>query len=123
MSLESDFLRTEEEVIAEQERDIMEQELLRAATEASLKEAHQQGFGVSDYEFGGGFPQFDLSKFVVQPQSQPPISKPMSKKEIKMCLVIQGYPIPDIDRALMDTKLLKPTLDEVKKRLESYKSK
>lgn len=101
----------------------MEQELLRAATEASLKEAQQKGFGISDYEFGGGFPQFDLSKFVAQPKSQAQTVNPMSKKEIKMCLVIQGYPIPNIDRALADTKSLKPTLDEVKKRLESYKGK
>lgn len=101
----------------------MEQELIRAATEASIKDAQNSGYVADEYNFGGEFAQIDLSKFGLQPQLGQTASKPMSKKEIKMCLVIQGYQIADIDRALSDIKSLKPTLEEVKKRLQSYNRK
>lgn len=98
----------------------MEQELIKAATEASIKEAQNSGYVADEYNFGGEFAKLDLSKFGLQPQFTQTTSKPMSKKEIKMCLVIQGFQIPDIDRALSEIKSLKPTLEEVKKKLQSY---
>lgn len=123
LSLETDFLRTEEEVIAQQERELMEEEIIKAAREASLKEAEQNGYQGLQYDFGVDYLPFDLSKFVLAPPAQTAATKQMSKKEIKMCLIMKGFLIPDIDRAMLEIKSPRPTLEEVEKRIEGYKKR
>jgi ribosomal protein L20 len=99
----------------------MEDEMLKAVKEASIREAEDAGHRGFQYEFGQRTQNLDLSKFLIQPpiSSAPP--KQMSKKELKYSLVIQGYQVAEIEKALSDVKSAKPTLEELKQILASNK--